>query len=113
PDGVQLHGHPTLKANARLATAPLATRDLNRSLPRLLVDDPTVCRPFALARTRGAAPDLSVLELTEVSDPSAVTPAAPLRLTVPVPLAPDEHVLPVASDGEFFLPLGRVAGRAG
>jgi hypothetical protein len=113
PGGVRLQGHAALKANARLATEPLATRDLGGiALPRLLVEDPAVCLPFAFTSSRGTDPGLSVLELTDVADSSVVTPDAPLRLTVPIPLAANEHVLPVASDGEFFLPLGRVTSRS-
>jgi len=110
--GVKLEAHPKLKARARLSTAQLATRDLcNVRLPRLLYDDPSVCQPLLLTATRGADPGLSVLELTDVSDAGAVTPDAPLKLSVPLALAGNEHVLPVAFDGEFFLPLGRVESR--
>jgi Caspase domain len=111
--GIKVEGHPALKANARLATAPLSTRDLgNIKLPRLLYDDPSVSQPLTFTASRGNDPGLSVLELTDVADPSVVTPEAPLRLDVPIPLGPDEHVLPVAYDGEFFLPLGRVESRS-
>lgn len=113
PGGVELHGHPALKAKARLTTVSLSTRDLGDvRLPRLLRDNPSVCRPLEFTNTRGIDPGLSVLELTDVSDPSAVTPGSPLRLTIPLALSRDEHVLPVAFDGEFFLPLGRVEGRS-
>ncbi len=111
--GVKLLGHPSVKATARLTTAPLATRDLgSRRLPRLLYDDPSVVQPLPFTASRGNDPGLSVLELNDVADPSVVTPEAPLRLSVPIALLPDEHVLPVAYDGEFFLPLGRVESRS-
>ena len=111
--GVKLEGHPALKAKARLATAPLSTRDLgNVTLPRLLYDDPSVSQPLTFTASRGNDPGLSVLELTDVNDPSVVTPEAPLRVTVPLALQANEHVLPVAFDGEFFLPLGRVESRS-
>jgi pimeloyl-ACP methyl ester carboxylesterase len=35
-----------------------------------------------------------------------------LRVTIATPLAADEHLLPLGFDGEFFLPLGRVARTA-
>jgi pimeloyl-ACP methyl ester carboxylesterase len=35
-----------------------------------------------------------------------VTPGNPLRITIPRQLGPGEHLLPVAFDGEFYLPLG-------
>ncbi len=73
--GVKLEGHPALKAKARLSTAPLSTRDLgNVTLPRLLYDDPSVCQPLTFTASRGSDPGLSVLELTDVNDPSLVTP---------------------------------------
>ena len=111
--GVEVQGHPGLKARARLATAPLSTRDLgNIKLPRLLYDDPSIVQPLTFTASRGNDPGLSVLELTDVADPSVVTPQAPLRLSVPMSLGLNEHVLPVAYDGEFFLPLGQVESRS-
>ncbi len=111
--GVKLEGHPSLKAKARLASAPLSTRDIGYiTLPRLLYDDPSVCQPLTFTASRGSDPGLSVLELTDVNDPALVTPDAPLRMTVPLALQTNEHVVPVAFDGEFFLPLGRVVSRS-
>ena len=111
--GVKVEGHPGLKASARLATGPLATRDLgNIKLPRLLYDDPSVVQPLTFTASRGNDPGLSVLELSDVGDSSVVTPQAPLRVSVPMALGLNEHVLPVAFDGEFFLPLGRVESRS-
>ena len=110
---VKLEAHPALKARARLSTAPLSTRDLgNVTLPRLLYDDPSVCQPLTFTASRGSDPGLSVLELTDVNDPALVTPDTPLRMTVPLALQTNEHVVPVAYDGEFFLPLGRVESRS-
>ena len=111
--GVKLEGHPALHAKARLSTAPLSTRDIGKvTLPRLLYDDPSVCQPLTFTASRGSDPGLSVLELTDVNDPALVTPDAPLRMTVPLALQTNEHVVPVAYDGEFFLPLGRVESRS-
>ncbi len=111
--GVKIQGHPKLTATARLATASLSTRDLgNVTLPPLLYDDPRVCQALSFTVSRGAEPGLSVLELTDINDPSVVTSEAPLYLTVPFALQGNEHVLPVAFDGEFFLPLGRVERRS-
>jgi hypothetical protein len=112
--GVTVEGHPGLKAaSARLATAPLSTRDLgNIRLPRLLYDDPSVVQSLTFTASRGNDPGLSVLELTNVADPSVVTPQAPLRLNMPMSLEQNAHVLPIGYDGEFFLPLGRVESRS-
>ena len=111
--GVRVQGHPALRAIARLSTEPLATRYLgNITLPRLLSEDPEVCVPLTFTPTRGSGPGLSVLELTEANEPWVVTPGAPLRISAPLVLEANEHVVPVAFDGEFFLPLGRVESRA-
>jgi hypothetical protein len=94
--GVVIAGHPALRAKARLAPAPLGKHDLEAArLPQPLFD----------------APCLSVLELTDVADPSVVTAQAPLRVSLPTAIEPGEHVIPVAYDGEFLLPLGRVESR--
>src|SRR5262249_10685599 len=110
--GVTLGEHPNFKANARLSTEPLAVRDLGGiTLPRLIWEDPNVCVPLGLSATRGSDPALSVLELTDVADPSVVTPQTPVRLTAELSLQRNEYVLPVAYDGTFFLVLGRVDRR--
>ena len=106
--GVKLQPHPSLQAKARLTTVPQATRDLgNLILPPILREDPEVTQPFQFTASRGTDPGLSALELSNVADRSVVTPEAPLKLLVSQPLAEGEHLLPVAYDGEFFLPLGQ------
>ena len=83
-------------------------------LPRLLTEDPSVCVPLTYAGPLvGLNPGLSVIELCDVLDTAAVTPENPLRVTVPVALAANEHVIAVAYDGEFFLPVGHAAARTG
>ena len=64
-------------------------------------------RPFEFAATRAIGGGLNVLELSGVADPSVVTEQQPLTVVIPQPLAAHEHVLAVAFDGEFYLPLGR------
>jgi pimeloyl-ACP methyl ester carboxylesterase len=76
-------------------------------VPPILREDPKVTRPFQFTSSRGTDPGLSVLELSDVTDHKVVTPDAPLKLLVDVPLADHEYLLPVGYDGEFFLPLGR------
>lgn len=112
--GVSLSAHPTLQAKARLLTAPESSRDLgNLAMPAWLRNDPAVSKPFEFTNTRGAGqPALSVLELAEINDYTAVTPEQPLKMQVAAPLADHEEVLPLGFDGEFFLPLGRVTRRA-
>lgn len=117
--GVELEGHPALvKASARLSNVTASSRELGSlAIPSLLVDDPAVFQPFPLVKTttRGDDLGLSVLELVDVSAHArgAVTPEAPLRLRVNQKLEKGEHILPVAFDGEFFLPLGRAERGAG
>lgn len=107
--GVIIEGHPALQAQACLAAHAVASRDLgNLALPAVLRDDPDAV-PFEFTRGHRGEPGLSVLELSEVADYTAVTPAAPLTITTPQVLAEGETVLPLAYDGEFFVPLGYMA----
>jgi hypothetical protein len=108
-DGVRIEAHPALRAGAaRLTTMPAATRAVGglAPLPRLLYDDPSVVQPFEFGTTRAIGGVLNVLELSDVTNPRVVTPDNPLRVTIPRALGPGEHVLPLACDGEFYLPLG-------
>lgn len=105
--GVRLQPHPSLKTKARLTTLPQASRDLgNVILPPILQEDPHVTQVFQFTASRGTDPGLSVLELTDVENPEVVTKDNPLRLLIDVPLNKGEHLLPIAYDGEFYLPLG-------
>jgi len=107
---VQLHPHPGLQATARLTSLPEVTRSLAQpTLPLIFNQDSAASERLYFTRSRGSDPGLSVLEL-EAIDPDSlqtVTPTHPLRLTVPMPLGEGEYILPIAYDGEFFLPLGR------
>jgi hypothetical protein len=109
-DGVELLGHAGLTATARLAAMPTAARATRIALtPPALLDPDCPNEPFGLAGVRAVGEELAVLELGEVANASAVTSAAPLRLRLWRPLAPGELVLPVAFDGEDYLPLGFAA----
>ncbi len=106
---VTLLGHSKLKAKARLATLPQASRDAGTiSLPVILRDDPATVQPFEFSTSRSGEVGLSVLELNDIDGASVdqVTPQDPLLIHVNAPLEDNEHVLPVAFDGEFYLPLG-------
>ena len=107
-DGVRIEAHPALRAAARLTSMPAATRAVGAlaPLPRLLYDDPSVVQPFEFAATPAGGSVLNVLELSGVDNPASVSQEEPLRVTIPRPLGRGEHLLPVAFDGEFHLPLG-------
>lgn len=106
--GVQLRSHSSLNAKARLTTVTQSTRDLgNCTLPPILRADREGIEPFQFTNSRGTDPGLSALELSQVEDASVVTPEDPLKLVVDTPLKPNEQLLSVGYDGEFFLPLGR------
>lgn len=112
--GVTLLGHPSFRAGARLTREAPATRDLgNLALPALLRDDIAVSQPFSFGSARGGEPGLGVVELVDADGFETVTPEQPLVFRADVVLGDDEHLLPVAFDGEFFLPLGRALRRGG
>lgn len=50
---------------------------------------------------------LNVLELSGINNPALVSAANPLQISIDRPLEHGTYVLPVAFDGEFYLPLGR------
>lgn len=105
---VEVQAHPTLKAKVNLTTVPQASRDLgNLILPAILRQQNRVSESFQFTTSRGTDPGLSALELSDVENYKAVTPTTPLNLLVNQELAENEHILPFAYDGEFFLPLGR------
>jgi pimeloyl-ACP methyl ester carboxylesterase len=106
--GVLLKAHPDLQANARLTNISPSTRDVdNHHLPPLLRDG-TISQPFILTTSRGIGPGSNVLELRDVNTATipTVTREQPLKLIVDTSLSPGEKVLPIAYDGEFYLPLG-------
>ncbi|MGC1217018.1 MAG: caspase family protein [Phormidesmis sp.] len=107
---VVIRPHSHLKAKARLTkelTATQSTRVVRSrntpSLPPLLRD---CTQPLQFTASRGTDSGLEALELSEISCAEAVTAEQPLKLLVNTPLAPGESVLPIAYDGEFFVPLG-------
>ena len=103
--GVQVLAHSAFQAQARLTTVNQSTRDLgNHILPPLLRDQ---TQPFQFTASRATDPGLSALELRDVQNREAVTPDNPLKVVADVPLEDGAYVLPVAYDGEFYLPLGR------
>jgi hypothetical protein len=111
--GVTLQPHPSLQATARLTTVSQSTRDVGgQILPPILRDN---SQPFQFTASRGVDPGLSALELkvTDANSLNAVTSEQPLKLLVDKPLGENEYVLPIAYDGEFFIPLGRGEAKDG
>ncbi|MDJ0575695.1 MAG: hypothetical protein QNJ65_11080 [Xenococcaceae cyanobacterium MO_234.B1] len=110
--GVTLESHPSLQATARLTTVSQSTRDVGPILPPILREN---TQPFQFTASRGVDPGLSALELkiTDANTLNTVTPEQPLKLSVEQALGENEYVLPVAYDGEFFMPLGRGEGKDG
>lgn len=114
--GVELQGHPTFKGKFSLNPLPPSSRDVNSNLiPPIFLQDPTILQrdgskrlvePYQFNMTRSSGL-FSVLEIVDVQNHESVTPENPLKLLVGQPLLSDEHILPVAYDGEFFLPLGK------
>ncbi|MGB3650695.1 MAG: caspase family protein [Rivularia sp. (in: cyanobacteria)] len=103
--GVLLQSHPRLQAEARLINVSSSTRGANNNhLPPLLRES----QPFPLTSSRSIEPAANVLELRDINPETiaTVTRENPLKLIVDTSLAPGEKVLPVAYDGEFYLPLG-------
>lgn len=111
--GVTIQPHSGLRASVRLAAVPPSTRDVNGATLPPILDDYT--QPFQFTASRGVAPGLSVLELQvdEGKTIEKVTPENPLFLSVNQPLNANEYILPVAQDGEFWLPLGRGSRKDG
>jgi hypothetical protein len=105
---VEVQPHPSLRAKVNLTTVPQASRDLgNLILPPILRQQPRITESLQFTTSRGSAPGLSALELSDIENPTVVTQEEPLKLLADTELANNEHVLPLAYDGEFFLPLGR------
>lgn len=102
--GVTLLAHPSLTAQVRLTSGTESTRSTGNVLPPLLRQ--VNSQSFQFTASRGGDPGLSVLEISQITDRSQVTPATPLKLLVDIPLASNEGLLAIAHDGEFFLPLG-------
>jgi hypothetical protein len=112
--GVVIAPHPAFRGVARLTGLNEMGRDIGAATePPMFRDQPGVAVPLQLTAARGGDQGLSALELLDLVNPEAVTPDQPLRITVPVALAPHETVLPLVHDGEFFLPVGRAVAAGG
>jgi hypothetical protein len=120
--GVTLEPPAGFRARARLTTVSDGGRDLGNALVPPILRDAAVSEPFGFSTARGSDPGLTILELIDVDDHTVVTREAPLTVVIDVgderdlPTAGDAtaaHVLAVAFDGEFYLPLGHATSGDG
>ena len=76
-------------------------------IPEILLDQGDFTETIQLVSGRGAAPELNLLELKNVENASSVTPDNPFTVKIPADLVGDGNiVIPIAKDGDIFLPLG-------
>jgi pimeloyl-ACP methyl ester carboxylesterase len=113
--GVELHGHLDFKGKFSFNALPPISRDVNSNLiPPIFLQDQTSLQrdgkkqfePYEFNITR-SLDSFRVLEIADVQNHKSVTSENPIRLLIDKPLSSDEHILPIAYDGEFFLPLGK------
>ncbi|MGG6297056.1 caspase family protein [Leptolyngbya sp. AN02str] len=103
--GVTIESPADFQAQARLTTIPQSTRDLGNHILPLLLRDRT--QSFQFTASRATDPGLSALELSHVNNRETITPQNPLKVIADRTLEQGTYILPVAYDGEFYLPLGR------
>ncbi len=110
-DGVKIEGHPAFRGRAKLSTLHEGSRDVgNLALPAAFRSFPEMSAPFDFLPSRGGDAGSSVIVLSDVDQPEAVTSEAPLFIQTDAPLAFHETLLPVGYDSNsgLFLPLGSV-----
>ncbi len=120
--GVELQGHSSFQGKFSFNPLPPSSRDVNSNLiPPIFLQEQAILQrdggrnllePYEFNMTRSLG-SFKVLEIVDVQNYESVTPENPLRLLVGKPLSSDEHILPIAYDGEFFLPLGKAVTRNG
>ncbi len=112
--GVVLQNNSSFQGKVEINSLPPNSRDVNSNLlPPVLIEAPNLFEPFEFNTTRGGLSKLSVLEITGVRNHESVTPENPIKIVVDKPLSSNEYVLPLAYDGEFFLPLGTAKAENG
>ncbi len=75
-------------------------------LPSFFNDANNDTETLSLIQTRSTAPNLNILEIKDLANSEAITPETPLSIQLPIELAENEVIIPIASDGELFFPLG-------
>ena len=109
--GVSLLGHSHLKAQVRLTSVNQASRDLGHHILPPLLQGQEGVTSLQFTQSRGTDPGLNALELSQVEEIPEVTSTNPLMVEIDQPLSPQEQLLAIAYDGEFFLPLGVGLGK--
>ncbi|MEM6754264.1 MAG: caspase family protein, partial [Cyanobacteria bacterium P01_C01_bin.38] len=114
--GVKVQPHPIFKGKFSINPLPPSSRNVNSNIvPPTFVQEQTVVErggkrlsePYNFNMTRGGGGNLSLLEIVDIENYQSVTPENPIKLLVDKQLSLDEYLLPIAYDGEFFLPLGK------
>ena len=106
---VKAHPHPQLQANAQLVTVAQAMLGLSHSNTRNADElplPPGQMAPFQFTSGRTSDAGLSVLALSEIKAVDTVTAEQPLRIETNVSLGEGQQLLPVAFNGESYVPLG-------
>ena len=101
--------HAQFSAKAQLSTISHAAGRFGQSAVTL----PLPSNPLRLTSGRNSASGLSVLQLTDIENAASITPEQPLRLDIGRSLAEGESILPVAYDGDAYLPLGYSVSESG
>ncbi len=107
--GVMVKAHPALSGKVNLASQKEATRAAGGApvAPAAFDGNPNI-QDVEFNQPIGKAAPLSVLELSDIADTSAVTSDQPLELKINTELAEGEYLLPIAYDSELdmFVPVG-------
>lgn len=105
--GARVLPHPSLHATLTVTTLHDATRDLAvPPVPEVLQQDGVSA--FGLSVTRdGIQPAEALVVEADTAQLGSVTSDEPLVVRLDQGLAPGEHLLPYAWDGEFYIPVGR------
>jgi pimeloyl-ACP methyl ester carboxylesterase len=113
--GITIQPHSSLQAEVSLISTAQVTRDLEGKVAVVppVFDEIANISAYKFTDGHAADPGLSVLEITGVSDRSLINHQQPLVMQLAEELADDEMIIPFASDGEFFFPVGGTVKLAG
>ncbi|MBC7520913.1 MAG: caspase family protein [Sandarakinorhabdus sp.] len=99
---ITVKGHPSLKANLALTAAVSNTRSVgDPDFYRAFQQQGMAMVDFAAGTRDVSAGAANILELTDIENAGSLA-EQPLQITLKVPLAQGETILPLAFDGEFI-----------